>query len=296
MDDTTNDTTYSLNEAILHVNLTGKGQVKLSVSHTSYGDETHTIPSTFTGHANGDGIAVSVNGVHWARVTNLAGNFSGVFSLDAALAQAKTMAGTTNTSDVRIKFQQYDNWPVASDGREFDNIQVTAVTSQTVPTVTQTFTAGMPTAAQGWYYYSSNEGRIQVTGGRLRLDDTTGNTTNSLNEAILCVNLTGKTNVTLKLDHWSIYDENTPLPTTFTGHFNGDGIALSTNGIDWVRLTNLTGNLTNMTISLDAALATAKSLAGNTDVSCVRIKFQQYDNWPSVTDGDGREFDNIQIY
>jgi len=47
------------------------------------------------------------------------------FALDAVLAQAQTAAGSSDLSNVRIKFQQYDNYPAAVDGREFDNIRIT---------------------------------------------------------------------------------------------------------------------------------------------------------------------------
>jgi len=41
------------------------------------------------------------------------------------IAQAQAAAGSSDLSDVRIKFQQYDNYPAASDGRELDNIRIT---------------------------------------------------------------------------------------------------------------------------------------------------------------------------
>jgi hypothetical protein len=157
----------------------------------------------------------------------------------------------------------------------------------------QVFAAGKPGAAEGWEYYSSNEGRIEVVAGRLRMDDTVANTTSSLNEAILHVDLTGKTNVQLVLDHWSLSDENTPLPTSFTGHYDGDGIALSVDGVHWVKVTDLTGSFTGQTFALDSVLLQAQVAAGSTDLSDVRIKFQQFDDYPSPD--DGREFDNIQI-
>jgi hypothetical protein len=43
------------------------------------------------------------------------------------LAQAKADAGSSDLSDVRIKFQQYDNGAAPHDGREFDNIVVSGV-------------------------------------------------------------------------------------------------------------------------------------------------------------------------
>ncbi|MCL5280945.1 MAG: choice-of-anchor D domain-containing protein, partial [Planctomycetes bacterium] len=171
-------------------------------------------------------------------------------------------------------------------------ITTAAPQPQSVP-YQQVFAAGKPGAAEGWEYYSSNEGRIEVVAGRLRMDDTLANTTSSLNEAILHVDLTGKTNVQLVLDHWSLTDENTPLPTSFTGHYNGDGIALSVDGVHWVKVTDLTGSFTGQSFVLDSVLLQAQVAAGSTDLSNVRIKFQQFDDYPSPD--DGREFDNIQI-
>ena len=171
-------------------------------------------------------------------------------------------------------------------------ITAAAVQPQSVP-YQQVFAAGRPRAAEGWEYYSTNAGRIEVVAGRLRMDDMLGDTTSSLNEAILHVNLTGQSSVRLVLDHASLSDENTPLATNFTGHYNGDGIALSVDGVHWVKVTDLTGNFTGQSFGLDSMLQQAQIAAGSTNLSDVRIKFQQFDDSPSPD--DGREFDNIQI-
>jgi len=297
MDDILGNSTYSQNEAILHVNLTGKTNVTLTLDHTSIYDEVHTLPTSFVGHYKGDGIALSVDGQNWVKVTDLTDSFTNKsFALDTVVQQAKVAAGSSDLSNVRIKFQQYDNYPASSDGREFDNIQVTGqittVVAQAVP-YTQDFSLGKPGSAKGWEYYSDNEGRIEVVGGWLRMDDTLGNETYSPNEAILHVNLTGKTGVTLTLDHTSIYDEVHTLPTSFVGRYKGDGIALSVDGLHWVKVTDLSVNFTNKSFALDTVLQQAKVAAGSSDLSNVRIKFQQYDNYPSAS--DGREFDNIKI-
>ncbi len=152
----------------------------------------------------------------------------------------------------------------------------------------QDFSVGQPTSADGWAYYS--EGRIAVVGGRLRMD---GTGTYDLNEAILHVALTGLSNVQLTLDHWSLTDANNALPASFTGHFNGDGIALSVDGIHWVTVSSLTTDFTAQIFYLDAVLAQAQAEAGSSDLSDVRIKFQQYDNGGAPH--DGREFDNIVV-
>jgi hypothetical protein len=99
--------------------------------------------------------------------------------------------------------------------------------------------------------------------------------------------------VQLVLDHWSLTDENTPLAASFTGHYNGDGIALSVDGVHWVKVTDLTGSFTGQSFALDSVLQQAQVAAGSTDLSNVRIKFQQFDDYPSPD--DGREFDNIWV-
>ncbi|MBL7147132.1 MAG: LEPR-XLL domain-containing protein, partial [Phycisphaerae bacterium] len=295
MDDTAGNSIYSSNEAILHVDLTGKTGVTLTLDHWNLADENDALPDSFAGHSNGDGIALSVDGQNWVKVTDLNVDFTNEsFKLDSVLQQALAAATSVDVSDVQIKFQQYDNYPASTDGRQFDNIkiQATTVVAQAVP-YSQDFTLGKPDAVRGWEYYSDSEGRIRVVSGRLRMDAITDDTY-SLNEAILHVNLTGKTGVTLTLDHLSLNDEiDSIIPNSFIGHYKGDGIALSINGQDWVKVTDLTVNFTNQTFNLDTLLQQAKIAAGSTDVSNVRIKFQQYDNYSANT--DGREFDNIVV-
>ena len=293
LDDSVSDYSYSLNEAILHVDLTNMKQVKLTLDHYSLADENDALPGQFTGHYQGDGIALSVDGVHWITITSLTTSFTNKsFNLDSIVEQAKTAAGSTDVSNVRIKFQQYDNTYAPADGREFDNIKLTGISVQNLP-YTQDFSAGKPNASQGWEYYSDNQGQIQVIGGSLRLDDSVADNSPSLNEAILHVDLTNMTNVKLTLDHTSLSDENDAIPAIFSGHYQGDGIALSVDGVNWVTITSLTTSFTGQTFNLDSIIAQAKTAAGSTDVSNVRIKFQQYDN--TYAPNDGREFDNIQI-
>ncbi|NQT04083.1 MAG: LEPR-XLL domain-containing protein, partial [Planctomycetes bacterium] len=295
MDDIAGNGTYSLNEAILHVDLTGKTGVTLTLDHWSMADEISTLPGSFVGRYKGDGIALSVDGQNWVKVSDLTVNFTNQsFDLDPVLEQAKIAANSTDLSDVQIKFQQYDNYPASTDGREFDNIkiQATTVIAQAIPYL-QDFSLGKPNAAAGWEYYSDNEGRIEVVSGRLRMDDIAGNNTFSLNEAILHVDLRNTTDVALTLDHWSLADEISTLPDSFFGRYKGDGIALSVDGQNWVKVTDLIVNFTNQSFDLDSVLQQAQIAAGSTDLSNVRIKFQQYDNYSAST--DGREFDNIVI-
>ena len=108
------------------------------------------------------------------------------------------------------------------------------------------------------------------------------------------MDLTGKSNITLSLDHLSLADEADSLPMKFTAHYYGEGISLRIDGINWVTITSLSGSFTVKTYLLDAIIDRPVTIAGNNDLSDVRIKFQQYDN--TWSPNDGREFDNIQLY
>lgn len=129
-----------LNEAILHVDTTGKTDIQLTFSQKESNDEDNGMSSLFTGSQNSDGVAFSVDGVTWHRLVSLTGSSSTnawqQFSYN--LSTAAATAGVTLGSDVRIKFQQFDNSPFTDDGMAFDDVAVTGVDA-TPPTI-QTLT------------------------------------------------------------------------------------------------------------------------------------------------------------
>lgn len=114
--DVTTSNVYSQNEAWLHLNLSGESQVTLDFRWKEFGDETHTQ----------DGVYFSSNGgSSFVKVQNLSGSSTAwqTFSLDLdALAAAN---GLSLSSTFIVKFQQYDNYPIATDGFAFDEISVT---------------------------------------------------------------------------------------------------------------------------------------------------------------------------
>jgi len=184
---------------------------------------------------------------------------------------------------------------VEGETRTFKTLDV----PQNLPYGPETFDS-LPDGADGWGYYSTDDGRIsrQHDGGdppdyRMRMDDTRSDSTYSYNEAVLHVNCTGYSNVTLTCSHPRTWDTDHAMSETFVGRENTDGIALSTDGENWVRIISLTTTFTDQEFGLDDEIATAKGLAGSDDVSNVRIKFQQYDN--NVAPSDGREFDDISV-
>lgn len=110
---------YSQTEARLRLNLSGQTQVNLSFWTKDFGDETHTQ----------DGVYFSSNGgSSYVKVYNLdPGSYTNnswrnvVLDLDA-LAAAN---GLTLTSTFVVKFQQYDDYPITTDGMAFDDVSVT---------------------------------------------------------------------------------------------------------------------------------------------------------------------------
>ena len=121
----------------------------------------------------------------------------------------------------------------------------------------------------------------------------------SLNEAILHLDTTDFTDIVLSFEQKEFEDEDDVMPATFVGSNNSDGVALSVDGTNWVRLVDLTGS--NSTASFQTHIVDISAAAaanGLTLGSDVQIKFQQFDNF-LLTDisgfTDGFAFDNISV-
>lgn len=128
-------------------------------------------------------------------------------------------------------------------------------------------------------------GRIQVTasfgvagGSFALLMDTEVNTTATLNEAIWTVDLSGAVNATLQFSHADCNDEETLLPTDFVGSINGDGVAISDDGLNWRTVTNATDVVVGTWESVAIDLTAEAAAAGMTLGANFQIKFQQWDN------------------
>ncbi|MEM6346736.1 MAG: S8 family serine peptidase [Bacteroidota bacterium] len=121
------DGIFRLNEAILHFDASFATNVVLSFDQFESGDEDDLMPATFTGSVNADGVALSVDGNNWFRLFDLTGvNSPAAYankSID--LSNFATTNAITLGADVRIKFQQFDNFAFPSDGFAFDNISIT---------------------------------------------------------------------------------------------------------------------------------------------------------------------------
>jgi subtilisin family serine protease len=161
---------------------------------------------------------------------------------------------------------------------------------------------------------STGAGRIQVTtennpiGTRQLRLDSAGNgiseaiydflldeQRNSLNEAILHIDGTSADKVELSfVVKETNSDTDNPMPETFKGSVNADGVALSVDGVNWYRLVSLTGNnATNKFQPYTFNLCEFAQSKGLTLGSDVQIKFQQFSN--SLETTDGIVFDNIGV-
>jgi len=139
--DVTTSNVYSQNEAWLHLNLAGESQVTLAFQWKEFGDETHTQ----------DGVYFSSNGgTSFVKVQSLSGSSTAWtgFNLDLdALAAAN---GLSLSSTFIVKFQQYDNYPIATDGFAFDAISVTGSGGGGWQVITfDNFESGMGTYTDG---------------------------------------------------------------------------------------------------------------------------------------------------
>lgn len=114
-----------------------------------------------------------------------------------------------------------------------------------------------------------------------------------LSEAILNLDLAGYADVELSFAVRDGGDEDHPMPATFTGRSNSDGVAFSVDGENWHRVVSLVEPLpevfTTQTYDL-SALATSLGLTLNSNT---QIKFQQFDEAPFTI--DGILFDDIEV-
>jgi len=131
----------NLNEAIWTVDLAGVPSPTLSFYHRSFGDETTNFSGDFTGHYNADGVAISADGTTWHPVWNGTSVSTWTqYTIDLA-AQAATH-GIALGSNFKVKFQQYDNLPLSSDGRGYDEITITT-----------------PAPTEDWYRFALDAGQ-----------------------------------------------------------------------------------------------------------------------------------------
>ncbi len=126
MDSNTDSGYLVLNQATWTVDLTDFVEADLSFSHAEWRDEGRALPDTFQTIYNGDGVAISADGINWYTLLSAPDtpsytwqDFS--FSLDEVAAEAGIVLG----QKFKIRFQQYGTDSRPNDGRGYDNIRIT---------------------------------------------------------------------------------------------------------------------------------------------------------------------------
>ncbi len=283
---------FSQNDVDLHVDLSAETQVLLSFWWKEFGDETHSQDGVYFSD-DGGGSFVKVQDLKGQSFTNQTWNS---FNLDVdALAAAN---GLSLTNTFVIRFTQYDNYPMTSDGFAFDDISVDVDGGGPPPSgnfAAIPYSTGFESGAldQYWSSASTGDGRVRVatTNGphsgsyQLLLDDSTSGGF-SQNDVDLRLDLSGQTQVQLDF-WWKEFGDET---------HSQDGVYFSDDdGGSFTKVQDLNGSsYTNQTwnsFSLDVdALAAANGLSlTNTFV----VRFTQYDNYPLTSDGFG--FDDISV-
>ena len=115
------------------------------------------------------------------------------------------------------------------------------------------------------------------------------------NEAIWTVDLSTASTAVLNFSHADFGDEENPMPAPNVsfGSFNGDGVSISDDGINWYTVLDATDIAPGVWQAESIDLVAAASAAGISLNSQFGIRFQQYDD--SSFPADGRGYDDIFI-
>jgi PKD repeat protein len=147
MDDNLNGGLYAQNEAWLRLDLTGKSQVQLTFWWRDISDETHTQ----------DGVFFSSNGgSSFTKVYNLTNGTSAYQQVVLDLDQLAAGAGLSLNGTFVVKFQQYDNYSIATDGMAFDDISVVSMDVPPVAEFSANVTSGTAPLAVNFTDLSAN--------------------------------------------------------------------------------------------------------------------------------------------
>lgn len=126
MDDITDESLYSRNELTLTINLDNYENVLLTFWAREFDDEPDGPPPIpFMGGYDFDGVAISEDGYYWYEVQGLRSLSSTYMQLTVDLDAAIATYGLTYNSAFRIRFNQYDNYSITTDGIAIDDIEIT---------------------------------------------------------------------------------------------------------------------------------------------------------------------------
>lgn len=245
-----------------------------------------------------------------------AANSATVTIIDDDAGVVSLAPNPTNGTDPNTNPGSTTSFPTATNGSIIAELRH-PTTNQLVTSsenVVLTYTIAAPPAHAQVVYFNnfssntngfttSNGGNGQVTRSSNTLELRKVNNTNpmtSANSAVLTVDLSSaKTTggAVLRFDHQRLSSEGddnfastAATATPFTVDPDVDGVAISTDGINWYPVLNL-GNASSYTINLEkAAYERGLELTSN-----FQIKFLQFSNSTTANNNAGRRFDNVEV-
>ncbi len=116
--DVSSDNRYTTNELITKLDFSGYENINFTFWFKDIGDENHLCSNSWTGHANGDCVAMTCDDNTWYNVFNLtdrSGSYTKYYVNVTPYIEAYCPGGLTN-ENFRIKFQQYDDYMLNDDG------------------------------------------------------------------------------------------------------------------------------------------------------------------------------------
>lgn len=115
-------------ELTLSLDLTGFTNIVLKFWAREYGDEPQgPPPSPFTNSANFDGVAISTDGVLWYEVQGLRDLTATYAQRTVNLDTTVAVRGLAYGPNFLIRFNQYDNFPIPTDGISIDDVSVSGL-------------------------------------------------------------------------------------------------------------------------------------------------------------------------
>jgi len=113
--DSTTSASYQTSQLTLAVNAANYANLTLTYKIRNIGDETHAQ----------DGIYISNDGTNWTKCVGFPA-ISSTFSTETIdLSQAAAAAGYVPGANFKIRWQEYDDYPISTDGIAIDDVAVT---------------------------------------------------------------------------------------------------------------------------------------------------------------------------
>jgi hypothetical protein len=116
---------YNLNELYTVYDFTGATNISIDFWQYDSSDEENDAPSSWNNHYDADAVAFTNDGTTWYEIIDAATlNIDSQWTRFTYNISSHPNFDQNVTSNFAIKFQQYDNWIYANDGRLWDNIYI----------------------------------------------------------------------------------------------------------------------------------------------------------------------------